>query len=469
MKSRLRLLFALRGLLVGLIGVGLFAGAAPGRAASAPGIVLAMRAGFDGYYKDGRWMPVRISVANDGPDARGTLRILAPRNDGNEVVFTRAVELPTQSRREIFMYIPAEGFVNNLDVTLNDGRNLLAKTNARLTQAGASDLVYGVLASSPSSFSGVLGNIDPLNGSAFVAQLEASDLPPAGQAWQGLDSLVVSDVDTGALSPEQRASLKEWVTNGGQLIVMGGPSWQKTAAGLSDLLPVLPSSTQNLASLEALAVFASAPVPDGSAVAAVGTLTPDAVTWVNGSNVPLVVARRLGLGQVTFLAVDPAFAPLKGWDGLEGLFRNILAAAPDRPSWAAGLRNWYSARDAVNALPGLNLPSTWQICGFLGLYIVVIGPLNYLALKRLRRRELAWVTIPGLVLIFSAATYLTGYQLRGAQASLHRLTLVQVWPDSEQARVDQIVGLFSPRRSAYDLQFAEGFLVRPMPSDGSYG
>jgi hypothetical protein len=442
--------------------------------AQAGGVSLSIRAGFDAYYKEAHWVPVRISVANDGPDVTGTLSIVAPRNDGSLVTYARAVELPTQSRRELYMYIPTEGFVSKLEVTLADETQKLAPTaSVRLTQAGPTDLIYGVLAGSPSAYNS-LGDVDPVNGSAYVAQLELGDLPPLGQGWLGLDVLVLSDVDTGAFTPEQRAALSGWITGGGHLIVAGGPGWQKTIAGVSNLLPLLPSKTQTLPTLSALAAFAAATDPASSAVAAVGSLAPEAIVLAENPGAdgpPLVVTRRQGLGQVTFLAVDPSFAPLRGWDGFAGLFRNTLSVSTtsDRPSWADGLRNWYTARDAVNALPGLDLPSTWQICGFLGLYIAVIGPVNYLVLKRLRRRELAWVTIPALVVVFSGATYLTGYQLRGSQATLHRLAIVQVWPDSEWARVDQLVGVFSPRRADYDLEFAEQFLARPMPSEGSYG
>ncbi|MBI4771279.1 MAG: hypothetical protein HY784_12940 [Chloroflexi bacterium] len=237
---------------------------------------------------------------------------------------------------------------------------------------------------------------------------------------------------------------------------------------MGDLLPLLPSGTQALSGLERLAAFSAAAAPEGSAVIAQGTLAADAVTIASADSAPLIVSRRSGFGQVTFLAADPAFAPLRGWDGFEGLFRNLLAVPPDRPTWAGGFRNWSSAEQAINALPTLQLPSTFQICGFLFIYLVVIGPLNYLVLKRLRRRELAWLTIPGIVVFFSAATYLSGYQLRGTRATLHQLTLVQVWTDSDRAQVDQLVGLFSPRRTSYDVQFAPGFLARPLPSASSY-
>ncbi len=432
-------------------------------------LTLSVRAGFEGYYKDGRWMPVRITVANDGVDTRGTLHIEAPRNDGTTVTFSREVQLPTLSRRELFMYVPMEGYISNLNVVLvNRQGSALAQQSVRVNRADPVDLLYGVIANSPSTFN-ILGDVTPISGVAYVAQLELADLPPADQGWQSLDALVISDVDTGTLTPEQRAALAAWVANGGRLMVAGGPGWQKTSAGLGDVLPLNPSGTRTLGNFNALAVFAGAPTPEGSGVVAIGPLAEDAVVWVNADGQPLIASRQLGFGQITFLAADPAFEPLKGWDGLEPVFRNIMSVSAERPSWAGGMRNWYSAREAVNALPGLSLPSIWQICGFLALYIIVIGPLNYLILQRLKRRELAWLTIPAIVVVFSAGTYITGYQLRGTDSTLHRLAIVQVWPDSEWARVDAVIGLFSPRRTGYNLEFAEGYLVRPMPSDGSLG
>jgi hypothetical protein len=434
------------------------------------GLTFAIHAGFDGYYKDGDWIPVRITVANDGPDLSGALRVSVPRNYGPaQTVFSRPVDLPTQSRREIFLYVMPEGVLTTVDVVLvNDKNKVVASKSVRMTQITPTDLLYGVLASSSSAFNGLTA-LDPGNGAAFLAQLEVGDLPPAGRGWKALDVLVISDVDTGALSPEQHAALAGWVAGGGRLIVAGGPSWQKTAAGVADLLPLVPVASQTVTDLRALGAVAAFSPPEGDGVAAEGSLAPDAIVLASADNLPLVAMRRAGFGQVTFLALDPAFAPLKGWDGFEGLFRNILSIPADRPGWVNGLSNWSSAQQAITALPNLELPSTWQVCGFMFVYLIVIGPLNYLVLKRLKRRELAWLTIPGIVLVFSGAAYVSGYQLSGTRALLHQLTVVQVWPDSDRAQVDSLIGLFSPRRATYDVEFAPDFLVRPMPDLGGYG
>jgi hypothetical protein len=448
--------------------LGLLASAGSLRAAppaqTAP-VTLSARAGFDGYYKDQRWLPIRVLVGNDGPDLQGSLEVSMQRaGSSSTVVVSRQVDLSTQSRREFFLYVPTEGFLSNIKVSLISSQREIASQTMRVQQAGASDILYGLLAGSRSAYN-VLADVEPLSGSAYVAELEAADLPPLSYAWQALDVLVVSDVDTGVLLPEVRAAMASWVAAGGRLIVAGGPTWQKTAAGVGALLPLAPAGTTNIPDTDALAAFTQVTATLGTAVVATGALSPDATVLLRAGDLPLIVTRRVGFGQVIYLAFDPAFDPLANWSGLEAMFRNVLSGTAQRPSWAGGLRNWYSAREAVDALPGLNLPSALQVCGFLGLYILFVGPLNYVVLRRLKRRELAWVTVPALVVVFSLGAYLTGYQLRGGQATLHRLAIVQVWPDSEFARVDGLVGLFSPRRAQYDLGFGEGFLARPMPND----
>lgn len=442
------------------------------RAAPLPqdtGLVLTLNAGFDGYYKDGLWMPVRVLLENSGPDLSGQVRVVSPIGFGNvETTVTRAVDLPTQSRRSLQLFVAPEGFNSNLNVELVNGAGQrLAAAPARLSQLSANDLLYGLIVNASSAYV-ALNDVDPVNGQAALAQLDVDDLPAIGAAWQALDVLVVSDMDTGALTPEQRRALGEWVQMGGRLIVSGGPSWQKTAAGLSDLLPLLPDGERSVAGLGALADFAISAEPlTGSAVIATGPLTADAVTLAEVEGLPLVVSRRLGFGEVIYLTADPAFAPIRGWGGVADLFRRLLSGASDRPSWAFGIANWSQAGSAINRIPDLILPNPLLICGFLGVYLVIVGPLNYFILRFFKRRELAWFTIPAIVCAFSIVAYLTGLVLVGGQAVLHQLSIVQVWRGASQARVEQVVGVFSPARTTYDMEFSSGFLARPLPGSNT--
>lgn len=460
--SKSRFLFALPlvlGLLAGLVGAA--------QAQQANQVTVTVRAGFDGYYEDTLWIPVRLSLENNGPDVDGKVVILAPRYDGSVVEYSRPLELPSGARKELFMYIIVEGYVSKINVAYMNGSQTLGANSARVTQTSNTDLTYGVLAASPSTFN-VLSSVDPVNGQARIAQLTVEDLPPAAQAWRALDVLVISDVDTGQFSQAQREALKAWVSGGGRVVVVGGPNWQKIIPGLSDLLPQLPTRTQTVNNLTPLGAYIGETAPNGSTILSIGALQLGSGAVISTEGVPLIVERIYGFGKVDLLNFDPALAPLKGWRGMEGVYRNLMAAPSDRPGWSSNYRNWYNAGEAVNAIPGIGLPHPLQICVFLGGYVFVVGPLNYALLRRLKRRELAWLTIPAAVILFTAITYIAGFGLRGTRPTLHRLTVAQVWENSDRAQVETLIGIFSPRRAEYDLQVDGDLLLRPLPSDSYY-
>lgn len=130
-------------------------------------------------------------------------------------------------------------------------------------------------------------------------------------------------------------------------------------------------------------------------------------------------------------------------------------------AWGLGPQNSYAATEAVSSLPTLTLPSILQLIGFLLVYTVVVGPLNYWVLKRRNQLEKAWLTIPALVLIFSAVTYFTGFQLRGNDTIINQISVVYSQTDAEQADVYSLLGLYSPQRKTYDLVLPQNALARP--------
>lgn len=439
-------------------------------ATQADAIQLDARVGFDGYVQSGAWAPITVTASNDGPDVLAEVRVTADPFTGTRTHYTRPLDLPRGSRKQVTLYAAdVAAFGAGVQVELLDERGRVLQSEAvRVETITPTTLLVGVWSGSPQGLAG-LALVEPSSGETRLATLTADDLPPDAKGWQALDVLAISDADTGALSPEQRAALEAWLAGGGRLIIVGGVGYQRTLAGLDGIAPVQAQDVEGLP-VGALAPFGApdGDAPEGEAQVAVGPLADDARTLVSEGGVPLVAWRPAGYGRVDFFAPDPALAPLAGWEGLAGVWHAILADGRPRPSWGYGFaEQWSYARDAVAAVPGITLPSVLQLCGFLALYVVLVGPVNYVVLTRLKRRELAWFTIPALILLFSAITYVTGFQLRGSTAVVHRLAVVQSWEDSDVAAVEGLVGVWSPRRARYDVEVEPGLLARPLP--GSIG
>ena len=454
-------------ILPGVIGLRTAAPVAAGSGDQAANpITLDVRVGFGGYVERDEWTPITVTVANDGEDITAELQVEAEGLVGRRATYTRTLELPRGSRKQVTLYVnDLSGFDPAIQVDLRQRNRTIAGEQVSVQYVRRDTLLIGVWSDTPGipAF-GSLGLLEPSSGEVAVATLTADDLPPQGMGWRALDVLIVSNVDSGKLSPDQREALEEWVLQGGRLIIVGGLSFQRTLSGLSDITPLRASSTQEV-SLAPLGLAAGAPFDEQinpQAPVASGEPADDAQVLVMSGEVPLIVWRRVGYGRVDFLAADPELEPLRSWDQMADLWTLILADGEPRPGWAYGFQQIDLAEQAVAAVPDILLPSVFQLCGFLALYVILIGPVNYFVLQRLKRRELAWLTIPGLVLLFSALAYVTGFQLRGSQAVIHRLAVVHSWPKSEKAEVEALIGVWSPRRTAYDIQLDPGLLAHLM-------
>src|SRR5581483_9567508 len=81
-------------------------------------LVPEVHAGFDGLTKNGRWLLVRVVVANDGPPLTGEIR-LAPRpNLPNAAVYTQPIELASRARKLIQFQAPGPTGPGDLRVTV---------------------------------------------------------------------------------------------------------------------------------------------------------------------------------------------------------------------------------------------------------------------------------------------------------------------------------------------------------------
>ena len=431
-----------------------------------PGVSLSTDAGFDGYYRVGQWLPVSVLIQNDGPSLNGRLEAVLPRPDGGEVTYHYPVELATQSRKEIRLNVLPQQTTNRLKlVLLNETGQTVASQEVPLRALGTNDQLYGVLADQPSAFNRLM-ELDPVDGAALVTPLTIRHLPERAAALAALNTLIVSNEDTGELSETQRAAIASWVAGGGRLVVTGGANWQKTSAGLRDLLPLQPADVTALDDLSGLASFAGVTTPPPGALITTGALTPGAQALALQGSTPLVVRKPVGLGEVAFLGFDPA--ALAKWEGLTDVFRQITTAKLARPSWAYGVQDWGTAASAAATIPNLNLPPVSLICGFVIAYMAIIGPVNYLIVRRLKRRELAWITVPLLAVGFTLAAFAAGTLLRGTEPALSRLALVQIWPDAPQAQVTGIVGVYAPQRATYEITATHGLLLHPPFDDRPY-
>jgi len=409
----------------------LIAAPAAGQDSDLAQIELSARAGFDGYYKGEYWVPVQVEISNDGPDIEGYITLEMSSAIGDDgVIYRNPISLPSQSnkRQMLFVYVPP--FATGI-VTEQPGR-----------------LEY-------------LENVSGGRSEATVAYLSPADLPEIAAAWNALDVIVIHGMDSGQLTAAQRQALESWVDVGGQLVVSGGPAWQETTAGLTDLLPVDIGGTQLQDDIPSLRQLSGSSFRDPGPYVVTNSGLRSGESLIHEDGLPLLARKEQGRGSVFFLALDPLLAPLLDWDGSVAVWSSVADFAQPLPYWAKGPRDSYAAASAVSSLPAVSLPSPWILLTFLLIYIAVVGPLNYLILRRLGRRELAWVTIPGMVVVFSVTAYLLGFQLKGNETIVNQMSIAFGQLGGDQVRTQTLIGLYSPQRATFDLILPQEAIARP--------
>jgi hypothetical protein len=432
-----------------------------------PGLSLTAVAGFDGYYKSDAWLPVHITVSNNGPAVSGELRIATgTAASSNLILYTAPIELPTQSSKQVTLYVYLPSHAQRLTVQLvnQQGATLFSAQTNTLRSLERAGLLYAVLSGDAGRLS-FLETIDGGRPATAVANLTIAQLPDLPAALGPLDIILFHDVDSGQLTPAQRDALSQWVSLGGQLVVAGGPGWPQTTAGLDQLLPVTVQSSRSVADLPELAAWAGVPLRDPGPYATAVAVLRRGEALIQDGDLPLLVKQDYGRGAVYFLALDPTLAPLRDWDGNETLWSVIADNAPLLPGWAAGFQQGYAAAEAVQIIPGVTLPSIFIIILFMVGYVVLIGPVNYFVVRRLNRRELAWVTIPAIILLFSVGTYLAGAHLMGQNLIVNQMSVAYGHMDSDVMRVNALATIYSPRRASYDLTMPGDTLARPFSQE----
>lgn len=452
--------------LIILIGSLLLSACAAGPASAPQGLSLSARVGFDGYTEVDTWTPVTVLAANEGADISGEVRVTVESFGAPATSYGRSIDLPRGSRKAITLYVPnLSAYGRDLQVELVAGGRVIASVEERIQAVQKSTLLIGLLSDNPGLLAPALAQVRPSSRVTRVALLTAENLPDQARGWEALDALVIYDYDSGQFSLEQRAALEDWVLSGGRLLIVGGLPFERSLAGIEALSPVQAERGES-ASLGVLASLGSAGIDAQTEVPlASGALAPGAATLMEAEGQPLLVEMQRGLGRVVFFAADPALEPLRSWPDQSALWALALANSAARPAWSFGFNssNWDSLRSASASIPGLSLPSIIGLCAFLLAYTLLVGPLNYFVLTRLKRRELAWFTVPGLVILFTLLAYVTGFSLRGNTLILHQLAVVQSWSGEESARFDGVLGIWSPRRGRYDVEFPAGTLARRMP------
>jgi hypothetical protein len=462
-----------------------------------------------GFEDDSRldyWTPVQISVSNQGADFKGILSATtytSPFPSGQVVgailpwSYQEPITLPHGAQKQITMNVPfyeSPSVPRGIIATLRNSRGKVVATQNKAPytlRPGA--LLVGTLSADDTGYS-PLDAVSLPDPSRTIerARLNAATMPDMAEMLGNFDVIILDNFTTGSLNTGQLAALQTWINQGGALIEVGGPQWQRTLGPLPPaLLPVIPQGIATIPAGTPLLSAGSPTIADTGQTAAPDTLRkPVAIstaivpgkddarqrafssieTVLAYGSTPLIVQARQGRGVICYLAFDPLADPLVTWPGTIALWKGLLfRTLGDQflipgtvPRYNLGPGQLLLRAGLLQVLQPGTLFLLVEIAFLLLSYIILIGPVRLVIVRRLKRPDWNWRVILSSVLVFSLLTYgLAYYQQR---ASINSISFIQLDQGGSSAHVTTYLSVFTPGRGNFQVHLPARRLVQPINS-----
>ncbi len=464
-----------------------------------------VNAGFDGRYRDGNWIPIQVKLSNNGADFSGTLSVDIPSAYGNTIAstYTIPVTLATGAQKQLVFSIPlslgALGTTQSVTVHLLDNTGHLVGTQiASLRSLGPNDLFVGLLSDQSSGFGPLSTATFPgqaQSASLLTEQLNAANMPTEAALLRNFNLIILDNFTTSTLSNDQITALQEWVYQGGTLLTVGGPEWHTTLSPLpASLLPVTITGTQTLPSGTTLLPIGGPgnsmtqpgvkPTAPASLLVSVGQPTPTSNVILASGTTPLLVQAHQAQGHLYYLAFDPTLDPIINWSQASQLWQSLLFRTigdqvvvqnPNIGQSSPAISTNLS--DRINGsmvsllqtfLPN-TLPSVTLILAILLGYILVLGPIRFLIVRRFKRRDWNWRIILSTIVIFSLLSYGIALVQKGTSVIGDTVSVVQLGTsdgNTTPAYSTTYVGVFVPSAGNSNIHLSANSLVQS--DNGTY-
>jgi hypothetical protein len=445
--------------------------------------VTVARAGLEpAAYKVATWTPVRVDVAAGSESWRGRVAIAAPDSDGTPTLSSVPVNLAPGERTSATGYVRFGTLQAELEVRLWDEAG--AQVGVQVVQPMRRPLGWSTLlllaagnTSGLEQLPGLSKFQDANDGSPGLVIAPWRALPDRALGLDAVEALVLASDDSEVLdrlAGSDGGVLRDWVAHGGHLVVsLGAANWQRMSDVLGDLLPARPDGTHTLIDLAAVEGFAdkvSKQIHQDMTVVRLEPVDAQALTLAATSATPLVVRRGYGLGRVTLTGVDVTTEPFTSWTDRRSYWDRLLdirgrssdaeaAVASTRGALIQAANPDLAARllQALETFPGIGLIPFGWVASFIFAYLLLIGPIDYLFLKRvLRRMELTWITFPLIVLATTGLAFGLARSLKGTSLRVNKVDLLDVDHGRGVFRGRTWLTVFSPGNHDYTLSLVPG-------------
>ena len=376
---------------------------------------------------------IKLTIENLGTDWEGTVRVFVDESYRVSTAYDTVLTLPQGSRKQFVTKVP----VNSIDDTNgtvrvilldNKSKEVAKKEFNRLLAGEMTALNMGILSDSYSSLTYLDMGGDKIYFYNDIYPIRLIELRQDNlvELVDTLTFLVIDQYHTDVLTEEEREAIALWVDNGGVLVVGTGAYAEDTLSGLD-----INSMGMHLGEVYGpgeIENFNASQYLNWSALTLAelsGSFFADYYTagWYqsegNGS-VGIVPYSFTELGSA-----DSFYEDYAREDFVHQIFENASSNASSRYSNQGYYESSsYQIQRMLSALGNSNSVLNFGVLKWIViLYVIFVGPILYLILRFLKKREMYWFAVPVTALLGIILVFLAGRGFEVVSAKVYSVTL----------------------------------------------
>lgn len=428
---------------------------------------------------------MQVTVVNRGKDFTGTVQVIFAGSIARNCAYNTEITLPSQGKKQFTITVPKRAVETVKGLCslnfLNEKGEVLQNIPLKNVFGGlASGITVGILSDDYSQLSYLDArglNLD-IRGVDYPLQLIELSGENFRTYLDGLYFLVIDQFDTSTLGQENIQAIQEWVIGGGWLILGTGAYAQQTLSGFDadfldlQLVGISEPGEENILSdyAQRYSYYYSYQV-EGIELEemAVAEFDLDDLYARGGfessQNPAILLSDSYGSGVVTvyFCSLgDEEMHKLPNY-----MIRTMFEEVVEQSSSTNFQGNSDMQEIGQRALANIddkntNVDFSW-LKVLIAVYVVLVGPVLYLVLRKYRKSEWYWLGVPALGLVFIAGVSLFG---QGARVNGIRAYSVTV-QRTDSSRMDTFLLAYRSGTRPWEVKLVDAYDVAG-PGFGGY-
>ncbi|MET0785256.1 MAG: hypothetical protein ABWY25_00935 [Paenisporosarcina sp.] len=410
-------------------------------------------AGFQNKVKHGQGLPLTLTITNKGDEFSGDLVIdysesyavgsakAYPITIGAGETKTINLSLPGLSDEFVYsgtstqMFYFYEGdWENGKEVSYKGNKSVRPnfygpESNFVLTLSESADRLR--------PFSSMKLNTMGDQQTIHLAQIKEFEFPTAASSYGIANFIIIDEYVLADLPEDAQQAIIDWIQTGGVVMIGASDNVAAEAGLLSTHLPLTLSKERKEISKEVLSSFINNKEFKNSISSFVASKNEGARILLQSDNNPLAAVMTVGKGAVIQTSFSLGDEPLSKESNATAFLANIIKKANVGLTTNSGMyMNHQGIKEqmtyeigSINELfPSFQISTTLMLVIVI-IYILLVGPLLYVLLKRKDKREYAWWIIPAVSIIASVSIFAYGAKDRLVRPQIQQVSFYEVQKD----------------------------------------